>query len=169
MSDSVTARDGARDFDFWMGTWKIRNRRLRERLKGSNEWDEFEARGIARQLPAGLGNEDEFHTDYDGGFVGMSFRFFNRATKQWAIHWVNSRQGVLEPPVLGSFSGDIGIFRGTDTFEGRPIDVRYTWSRVTTEAPHWEQAFSEDGGKTWETNWIMDMERISRAVSDIQS
>ena len=153
------ARDGARDFDFWMGAWKIHNRRLRERLKGSTTWDEFEATSIARPLLGGVANEDEYRTEYAGGFIGMSFRFFDRATKQWSIYWADSRKGVLDPPVVGTFTGDTGVFEGTDSFEGRPIRVRFTWSRVTTATPRWEQAFSEDGGKTWETNWFMEMTR----------
>jgi hypothetical protein len=157
--EMLTERDGARDFDFWIGTWRIHNRRLRERLKGSTTWDEFEATSVARPILGGVGNEDEFRTDFSGGFVGMSFRFYERARKRWAIYWADSREGVLDPPVFGSFTGDQGLFEGTDAFEGRPIRVRFLWSRVTTPTPRWEQAFSEDGGKTWETNWVMDMTR----------
>ena len=87
MGAEKPAGDGARDFDFWMGRWNIRNRRLRERLKGSTEWDEFAATSVARPLAGGLGNEDEYRTDFAGGFTAMSFRFFNRATSQWAIYW----------------------------------------------------------------------------------
>ena len=67
-----------------------------------------------------------------------------------------ARPGLLDPPVIGSFSGDVGIFEGEDTFEGRPIHVRFIWSGITPPSPRWEQAFSPDGGKTWETNWVMD-------------
>jgi len=151
--------DGSHDFDFWMGSWKIRNRRLRERLKGSTTWDEFEATGVARPLLGGIGNEDVYRTDFSGGFTGMSFRFFDKATRQWSIYWADSRKGTLDPPVVGSFTGEVGIFEGVDTLEGRPIRVRFTWSRVATPEPRWEQAFSDDGGKTWETNWVMEMTR----------
>ena len=155
----VTESAGAHDFDFWMGSWKVHNRRLRERLKGSTTWDEFEATSVTRPLLRGVGNEDEFRTDFAGGFVGMSFRFFDRATQKWAIYWADSRRGVLEPPVYGSFADGQGVFLGTDTLEGRPIQVRFIWSRLKTPTPRWEQAFSEDGGQTWETNWVMDMTR----------
>jgi hypothetical protein len=151
---------GARDFDFWMGRWQVRNRRLRERLKGSAEWEEFAASCIARPLLDGLGNEDEFRTDHWPNFIGMSFRFFNPETKQWAIYWADSRRGALEPPVFGSFSGDTGLFFGDDTFEGTPIRVRFTWTHDGPRTARWEQAFSTDGGATWETNWTMDMTRI---------
>jgi hypothetical protein len=152
--------NGARDFDFWIGSWKVHNRYLRERLKGSTDWDEFDATSVARPILDGLGNEDEFRTDYQGGFIGMSFRFFDPTTGKWAIYWADTRRsGLLDPPVLGSFSGDVGTFDGTDTFEGRPIHVRFIWSGVTTATPRWEQAFSDDGGKTWEVNWVMEFSR----------
>lgn len=155
------AIDGSRDFDFWMGSWRVHNRRLRERLAGSTEWDEFEATCAARPLLHGTGNEDEFRTDFFlPGFIGMSFRFFNPETSQWAIYWADSRRGVLEPPVFGSFDGDTGVFEGKDMFRGLPILVRFIWSRADRANPRWEQAFSADGGKTWETNWTMQMSRV---------
>jgi hypothetical protein len=153
-------RATAHGFDFLMGRWSVRNRRLVERLAGSDEWDEFESKAAARLLPAGLGNEDVFCTEHDGGFVGMSFRFFDPEAERWSIYWADTRRpGLLDPPVIGGFDGDVGIFEGDDTFEGRPIRVRFTWSGVTTPTPRWEQAFSDDGGDTWETNWIMEFSR----------
>jgi len=152
--------DGRHDFDFWMGSWNVHNHYLRERLKGSTEWVEFEATSRARPLVGVLGNEDEFHTDHDGGFVGMSFRFFDPETKLWSIYWADSRRpGKLDPPVAGSFSGDTGRFEGADTLGRKPILFRFDWSGVTTSTPRWEQAFSDDGGKTWETNWVMELVR----------
>jgi hypothetical protein len=151
--------NGSRDFDFFMGSWIVENRYLRRRLAGSSEWDVFPATSVARPLPGGLGNEDEFHTGYAGGFVGMSFRLFDPATGRWAIYWADSRRpGTLDPPVYGSFSGDVGLFEGTDSFQGEPIAVRFVWSQITTQTPRWEQAFSADG-TTWETNWTMDFAR----------
>ena len=155
------ARDGARDFDFLMGKWRVHNRRLLERLKGSPEWAEFEAVSVARRLLNGIGNQDEYRTDYWPDFIGMSFRFYNPETHLWAIYWADSRRGVLEPPVFGSFDGDTADFEGKDTFEGRPILVRFIWSRVDCATPRWEQAFSPDSGQTWETNWVMDFNRIA--------
>jgi hypothetical protein len=157
MGTASDVQSTSRDFDFWMGSWKVRNRRLRKRLAGSEDWDVFEATSVARPLLDGIGNEDEFRTDFGGGFIGMSFRFFDPRTKQWWIYWADTRRsGELDPPVIGSFDGDVGVFEGEDTFDGRPILVRFIWSGVTTPTPRWEQAFSEDDGETWETNWIMD-------------
>ena len=148
---------GARDFDFLMGRWTVHNRKLKARLQGSREWLEFPATNDARPLLGGLGNEDEFRTE--DGFIGMSLRFYESARGRWAIYWVDNRRGMLEPPVYGGFSDGVGRFEGTDTFEGRPIRVRFTWSGVATPTPRWEQAFSEDEGRTWETNWVMEFTR----------
>ena len=143
-----------------MGSWNVRNRYLRERLQGSDDWMEFDAKVVARPLLDGLGNEDEYRTDHEGGFIGMSFRFFDPKTTKWSIYWADTRRsGLLDPPVLGSFDGDEGVFEGADSFDGKPILVRFTWSGVTTPTPRWEQAFSADGGGTWETNWVMDFTR----------
>jgi hypothetical protein len=153
-------RGTARDFDFWIGCWNVRNRRLRERLAESDEWEDFEATVTARRILDGMGNEDRFCTEHDGGFVGMSFRFFDPDTGRWSIYWADSRRpSVLDPPLFGGFDGDVGVFEGEDVFEGRPIRVRFVWSRVTTPTPRWEQAFSADVGLTWETNWVMDFAR----------
>jgi hypothetical protein len=161
MTSTVQAESTAQDFDFWMGTWTARNRRLKRRLAGSEDWEEFDSWSVARPLFGGQANEDEFHTEHDGGFDGMSFRFFDPETKEWSIYWADSRRlGVLDPPVVGAFDGDVGIFEGEDVWNGRPILVRFTWSRVTTPSPRWEQAFSDDGGRTWETNWIADFTRV---------
>jgi hypothetical protein len=156
MNAVLKSNDGARDFDFLIGRWNVHNRRLRERLRGCTEWQEFPATHSARLLLGGLGNEDEFRTDFWPGFIGMSFRFFNPAAKRWAIYWADNLRGTLEPPVFGSFRGDIGVFEGKDSFEGHPILVRFTWSGVTSATPRWEQAFSPDIGTTWETNWVME-------------
>ena len=154
---------GARDFDFLHGAWNTRQRRLRAWLAGSDEWDEFEATLTSEPMMDGLGTVEELRTDHDGGFVGMTFRFYDPATDQWAIYWASTRRPTLEldPPVIGSFSGDVATFECDDTHDGRPVRVRYRWTNVSTPTPHWEQAFSEDGGATWETNWTADFTRAA--------
>jgi hypothetical protein len=164
--DAVRERATSSDFDFFMGRWNVRNRRLARRLAGCDDWDEFPAKVAARPLPGGLGNEDVFCTEYGGGFIGMSFRLFDPATGLWSIYWADSRRpGRLDPPVVGSFAGDSGVFEGEDTLRGQPICMRFTWSGVTTPTPRWEQAFSGDGGETWETNWVMDFTRALAVAS----
>lgn len=164
MTQTQTQDDGRHDFDFWHGTWRIHNRLLKARLAGSTEWVEFEARGRTWPILNGLGNQDEFRTDFWPRFVGMTFRFFDAKTRQWSIYWADSRRGALEPPVVGGFEGETGTFYGDDVFEGRPIRVRFIWTRAPRV--RWEQAFSADGGRTWETNWTMDMTREDRPARE---
>ncbi len=164
MSETAQATSTARDFDFWMGRWSCRNRWLRERLAGSTSWEEFDATVVARPTLDGLGNEDLFRTDHAGGFTGMSFRFFDPEERRWSIYWADSRRpGVLDPPLFGAFDEDVGVFEGDDVYDGRPIRVRFVWSGVTTPRPRWEQAFSDDGGDTWESNWVMEFTRAGDA------
>lgn len=161
MATTTADRDGSHDFDFQTGRWRIRNERLKERLKGCTEWETFEASQTARLLPGGLGNIDDYFTDHWPGFVGMSLRLYNPRTRQWSIYWASNRIDGLEPPVVGRFENGVGIFEGHQELDGRPILVRFTWSDITKDSARWEQAFSPDGGKTWEKNWIMTMSRIA--------
>jgi len=151
---------GEHDFDFLTGDWRIHNRRLRERLRGSTEWESFEATGHTRPLAGGIGNLDEFVTDHWPGYVGIALRLLDRARRLWSIYWVSNRTGVLEPPVVGRFEGGVGLFEGPDQHEGQPVLVRFTWSGITATSARWEQAFSADGGASWETNWVMELTRI---------
>jgi hypothetical protein len=166
MSQTTRARDGSRDFDFHIGRWRIHNERLVQRLQGCTDWEVFGARQHAQLLPGGLGNRDDFVTDHWPGFVGMSLRLYSPLTRQWSIYWVSNRTGVLEPPVVGGFTGGVGVFEGRDQLDGRPIVVRSTWSDVTPSTARWQQDFSPDDGRRWETNWVM---RLTRDESPAQS
>jgi hypothetical protein len=157
---SAAENDGRHDFDFAHGRWTIHNRKMVKALADKPQWEEWEASTHCWPTLAGMGNQDEFTTPTRPGVVANSLRFFNPKTRMWSIYWVDSRNPVLDPPVVGRFEGGVGIFEGPDTYDGKPIVVRYTWSRTKTEHPRWEQAFSTDGGKTWETNWIMDLTRV---------
>jgi hypothetical protein len=161
MPDATTDRDSAHDFDFQTGHWRIHNRRLKDRLRGCTEWETFEATQEARLLPGGLGNIDSFITDHWPGFAGMSLRLYNPQTRRWSIYWGSNRIDGLEPPVVGAFDArGVGVFEGRQELDGRPILVRFTWSDITRDGARWEQAFSPDDGKTWETNWYMTMTRL---------
>jgi hypothetical protein len=167
MSETEIPDNGARDFDFFVGEWLVENRKLLKPLENSNEWETFQARQKNQKLPAGIGNFDDFVAEsWRPGYVGMSLRIFNPETRLWSIYWLNNRNGgidsktgVLMPPVVGKFQNGIGIFEAADEFHGKPIVVRYTWSHISPNSAHWEQAFSPDSGKSWETNWIMDLTR----------
>lgn len=147
------------DFDFFMGHWRGHNRRLRERLRGCTEWEEFASSVTLRPLPGGIGNIEESHFEHDGGHVGIAIRMLSRETQQWSIYWISSRTCTLDPPVFGAFDGPTGTFYGDDVCNGTPVRVRYRWSLTDTPTPRWDQAFSTDGGQTWETNWVMDFTR----------
>lgn len=150
------------DFDFFMGNWRVHNRRLTERLKGSTSWEEFEGTVVARHIWGGRANTDEFEADSPSGHIqGMTLRLYDPRSQQWRLYWANSATGVLERPMIGGFTDGRGEFYDQEIYEGKAIYVRYVWSNITATSCRWEQAFSSDGGKTWETNWIMEFERQS--------
>jgi hypothetical protein len=153
--------DGRNDFDFLIGIWKVYHRRLKERLKGSMEWEQFEGDTVDRKILNGLGNIDEniLHRK-TGPIHAMSLRLFNPGSKEWSIHWSTDQTGILDIPMIGSFKNGRGEFYSQEVFEGRHVYNRFIWSKITANSCQWEQAFSEDGGKTWETNWIMEFERV---------
>ncbi len=157
---SAASTSSAHDFDFLVGFWEVSNRRLKVRNVGSTDWDEFPGRQVMRTVLGGIGNVDEIEFP-SKGWSGLTLRFFNPETRQWSIYWVNSRAGIMQAPVVGAFNNGVGEFFGEDVEDGKAVRVRYTWSHVTGNAARWEQAFSLDGGKTWEINWIMNIRRKS--------
>jgi hypothetical protein len=160
MSETVSQADGSHDFDFLIGQWRIKNKRLTNYLQDSSEWESFEATGTMNLILGGLGNIDDFIAEqWKPGFIGMTLRLFNPMTKKWSIYWADNQRAILDPPVIGEFSNGIGIFEGADEFQGKPIMMRFIWSKITSTSAQWEQAFSADNGQSWETNWIMEFTR----------
>lgn len=165
-----TPDDGSHAFDFITGRWAVRHQRLKSRLSGCTDWETFDAECTGRQLPGAIGNTDEssLHA-WRPGFVGISLRLYCRATGLWSIYWMDSANaglvgssGQLAPPVVGRFDDSgVGVFTCNDVLDGRPILVKYVWSGITPSSAHWQQAFSADGGATWETNWTMDHRRLA--------
>ena len=156
------SRDGHADFDYLIGTWSVRNRRLFERLKGSTQWEEFEATSVTRKVWDGEANLEEYHAERAGGTIqGLALRLYNTRTHQWSIYWANGGNGVLDTPMIGEFKAGRGEFYNREFYEERSIYVRFIWSDITPTSCKWEQAFSADGGKTWETNWIMEFARTA--------
>jgi len=150
------------DFDFFMGIWKCRHRYLVRRLADCHDWIEFDGTCVARKILDGFGNMDESDINLPGDpYRGMSLRLWDADTGTWSIYWLDSRRPAqLFPPVRGRFEQGIGTFCGDDTCEGRPVRVRFLWSRITASTARWEQAFSLDKGNSWETNWYMDFRRV---------
>lgn len=157
------ATGGAADFDFLHGSWSVRHRKLRSRLRGDETWLEFGGSMVARPILAGAGNFDEnVLQDPTGAYEACTVRTFDPATRQWSIFWIDGRAPRPDPPVVGAFEAGVGRFLGSDTLHGRPILVRFVWSRTGGASPRWEQAFSDDEGGSWETNWIMDFDRMDQ-------
>jgi hypothetical protein len=143
------------DFDFLHGRWRVINRRLKDRLVGSDDWEEFESVAEIRSLFNGAANIDEII--FPDGTRGLTLRLYDPARKVWSLHWTTNETGVLFPPVVGSFSGGRGVFYGADREGSQPVDVRFVWTPSAPGGPRWEQAFSVDGRQSWETNWFMDL------------
>ena len=159
-SAAPSAAEPPHDFDFWMGEWETAHRQLKRRLAGEAEWLTFAGSCSSRPLFGGFGNIDENEIRKPAGtYIGISIRLYDPAARLWSIYWLDSRYPGVEPPVIGRFENGIGTFYGDDVFEGRKIRVRFIWTVTNPNAPRWEQAFSADGGASWETNWIMDFTR----------
>jgi hypothetical protein len=157
------ARASKHDFDFIFGSWKVHNRYLKERLRGSTEWVEWEAASRTEPLLHGYGHLDRFTAVRDGEpFEGITLRLFDPATGQWWIHWADTRYArTLIPPMVGRFIGGVGEFFGDEMSNGKKVRCRFRWTPNADGSAQWEQAFSDDGGKTWETNWIMTFTRVT--------
>jgi hypothetical protein len=154
--------DHAHDFDFLIGKWRVHHRRLKERLANNHDWVEFEGTCELTMTMGGQGTmDDNFIGLPSGGYRAMGLRGYDPKTQTWAIWWLDARDPhKIEPPVMGNFQNGVGTFEGDDIFNAKPIKVRFQWSRITANSAHWEQAFSPDGGKTWEMNWAMDFTRV---------
>jgi len=150
----------ANDWSWLVGRWSVRHRRLKDRLAGSTVWEEFTGTCVNWPLMGGRGNVDDNVLDFPSGrYHGVGVRAFDVETRQWSIWWIDSRRPGIEPPVRGGFAEGVGTFMGDDTWKGKPVKVRFRWSKITPTSAHWDQASSGDGGKTWETNWHMDFTR----------
>jgi hypothetical protein len=152
--------DGVHGFDFLHGQWRIHNRKLRRPLTGSTEWYEFEGSSTERPFWNGQGNLEEYDGDSpDGRIRGLALRLYNPQSRQWSIHWANNALGTRDRPMLGEFTNGRGEFYNLDQLDGREIMVRFVWTSSGVDAARWEQSYSDDGGRTWERNWIMDFSR----------
>jgi len=149
------------DFDFIIGDWKVWHRRLNARLCGCQDWTEFSGRMSTQKILQGFGNvEDNVLCFPEGDVRATALRSFDPESRTWAIWWLDGRAPHrLDVPVVGSFSNGEGVFYADDTLGGKPIKVRFIWKANDGVKPRWEQAFSDDAGVTWETNWTMDFER----------
>jgi hypothetical protein len=155
------ARDGQHDFDPLFGSWKYHLKRRLHPLTGSNTWVEFDGTGVCRKVWDGS-QLDTIEVDGPTGHIeGLTLRLYNPQSHQWRLYWANSKIGILDPPQIGEFKDGRGEFFAQDTITGKTILIRFVWTNLTTNSPHFEQSFSDDGGKTWEVNWITDQTRVN--------
>lgn len=164
-----TSQNGQHDFDFEIGSWKIHLSRLKDRLAGSTEWVAFDGTSVTRKVWNRRADLEEFETDSQTGHIeGLTLRLFNPQSHQWRLYWANSADGVLDPPMIGEFKNGVGEFFDQQLWKGRAVFVRFIWSNTTTSSPHFEQSFSDDGGKTWEVNWITNQTRVNDETNKTQ-
>ena len=157
-----TEQHGQHDFDFEIGTWKTHLRRLVHPLTGSTTWIEYEGTTVVRKVWNGRANLVELEADGPGGhFEGLNLRLYNPGSHQWSLNFSGSSSGTLSQPAIGEFKNGRGEFFDQETVNGRAIFVRFVISDITPNSCRFEQAFSEDGGKTWEVNWIATDTRVN--------
>ncbi len=156
-----TRRDGQHDFDFEIGAWKTHLKRLLNPLSGSTKWVEYEGTTVVRKVWNGRANLVELVADGPAGhFEGLSLRLYNPQSRQWSLNFASVNGGVMTEPTIGEFKDGRGEFFSRETLDGRAVFVRFVISDVTPNSCRFEQAFSDDGGKTWEVNWIATDTRV---------
>jgi len=156
-----TQRDGEHDFDFHIGTWKTHVARLVHPLTGSKTWAQYDGTTVVSKVWNGRANLVELEVDGRNGHLELaSLRLYNPDSRQWSLNVASSRSGALGVPTVGEFKNGRGEFFDQETLDGRAILVRFVISDITPDSCHFEQAFSADGGKTWEVNWIATDTRV---------
>ncbi|HEX7251706.1 MAG TPA: hypothetical protein VF376_02410 [Thermoanaerobaculia bacterium] len=154
-------RDGSHDFDPLFGKWKFHLRRRLNPLTGSNKWIDLEGTGECHKIFESGANIDQVILEGGGTHIeGLTLRTYNPQTHEWNLYWANRKIGHIDVPQIGKFKDGHGEFYGLDTINNQTLIVKFDWSRLNTDSPHFEQSFSPDGGKTWEVNWITDQVRV---------
>ena len=152
---ATAPRDGAHDFDFHVGTWKTHVKRRLRPLTGSSEWAEYDGTTVVRKVWNGKANLVELEADGPKGRLELlSLRLYDPESRQWSLNVASSRGGGLGTPTVGEFRNGRGEFYDQEPLGGRAVLVRFVISDITPDSCQFEQAFSPDGGKTWEVNWI---------------
>jgi hypothetical protein len=158
------AHDGQHDFDFELGSWRIHLKKLDKPLTGSTKWVEFDGTSVTRKVWDGRSQIEEFETEGAAGaghIEGLTLRLYNPQSHQWSLYWATSKNGTVSVPTIGEFRNGRGEFYDYEEINGRMTLVRFVWTNINSNSPHFEQSFSDDGGKTWEVNWITDQRRVN--------
>jgi hypothetical protein len=154
--------DGQHDFDFEFGKWKATVRRLRDPFAEKKEWIEYTGPSIVRPVWDGRANLGEIDLSGPAGKIrGLSMRLYDPATREWRIHWANANDGLIGDAMVGGFRDGRGEFYDQETIGTHTVLVRFIFSDIGARTFKLEQAFSSDGGKTWEPNWLASFERVA--------
>jgi hypothetical protein len=160
---------GQHDFDFEFGTWKTHLKVLLHPLTGSTTWIEFTGTSVVHRIWNGRANMVELEVDGPSAHVeALNLRLYNPQSHQWSLNFANSKTGTIGVPTIGEFQNDRGVFYDMEPINGKNVLVRNVWSEMTAKSCHFEQAFSADGGKTWEVNWIADDTQVKDASDKTQ-
>jgi hypothetical protein len=156
---------GANDFDFLLGSWNIRNRRRTNPYSPNQDgvWEEFAASHTGAKYLEGKVIIEQYEGTFPSGEkrLGLTIRTFDQQKQQWSIRWLDNRNPPDFRPLVGTFEDGVGLFSQViETPDGQPLHVRFTWDEITANTARWQQAFSFDGGKHWETNWVMEFTRV---------
>jgi hypothetical protein len=158
---AAAEHDGQHDFDFEIGTWHTHLKRPQHPLTGSTTWIEYDGTSTIRKIWNGRANLVELEVDGPTGHIeGLSLRLYSQQSHQWSLNFANSAQGTMSVPTIGEFKNNRGEFCDQESFNNRTILVRNVFEDITANSYRFEQAFSDDGGKTWELNWIAIDTRI---------
>lgn len=157
-------RDGQHDFDFNIGTWKTHVSRLQKPLTGSTTWVEYDGISVVREILSGRASLFELTADGPAGHLeGAGLRLYNPESHQWSLNWTSGKSGVLGVPTIGEFKNGRGVFVDQESFNDRVILVRNSFMDMTANSARFEQTFSDDGGETWEANFVMTFTRLKAA------
>jgi hypothetical protein len=156
-----TRRDGQHDFDWQLGTWKIHMHRLQHPLTGSTQWTDLDGIVVVRKIWDGRANLAEIVSDGASGHLEfLSLRLYNPEAHQWSLSFASSNSGTLGVPIVGEFKNGRGEFYDQEPLDGQMILVRFVFIADSSNSMRDEQSFSDDGGKTWEVNWINTATRM---------
>ncbi len=160
-------RDGQHDFDFTFGTWKTHISRLQHPLTGSTTWIQLDGTKVVRKVWNGRAQLEEIEADGSTGhFEDLNLFLYNPQAHQWSLNFANSNDGTMGQPSIGEFKNGRGEFFDQQSFNGRAIQVRQVWSNITPDSHRFEQSFSDDGGKTWEPNFIAMLTREKQVAAE---
>ena len=155
------APDGQHDFDFNFGTWKTHIKRIQDPFSSPGQSIELNGTVTVRKVWEGRAQLEEIEADGPNGhWQGMTLFLYNPEAHQWSQSFAGSKSGVLNPPLIGAFKDGRGELFATDTFKDRSILVRGVWSQIKPDSHHFEESYSNDGGKTWAPAFIAELTRL---------